>query len=262
MLKWNRLPRQYYICPPRASVTALILICMEFIRAFILLMGILSYSSNKGALNWSRVAGAFRRPLTLLSISSHRCSIGDKSGLCGGQSSGLMLWLARKSWQTLATWGRALSCWKIRRCCCANGTTTGRRMSSLYLTPVKLPAITINGDFNPWDIPPQTITEPPQTYPSQERKRRRSAQHDLVYTTSTVRSKKSEPRLICEKDPSPLPHWKLSGTMCRHPTHTTCATCTSERKTNVRSTSSQTNLAQSVSHSFLVNVAIMIAYCS
>ena len=29
------------------------------------------------------------------------------------------------------------------------------------LTPVKLPAITINGDFNPWDIPPQTITEPP-----------------------------------------------------------------------------------------------------
>jgi hypothetical protein len=30
---------------------------MEFIRAFILLMGILSHSSNKVALNWSRVAG-------------------------------------------------------------------------------------------------------------------------------------------------------------------------------------------------------------
>jgi hypothetical protein len=43
------------------------------------------------ALNWSRVAGAFRRPLTLLLISSHRCSIEDKSGLDGGQSSGLML---------------------------------------------------------------------------------------------------------------------------------------------------------------------------
>jgi hypothetical protein len=70
-----------------------------------------------------------------------------------------------------------------------------------------------------------------------------------VYTTSTVWTKKSEPRLICEKDPSPLPHWKLSGTMCHQPSHTTCATCTSERKTNVRSTSSQTKLAQSVSHS-------------
>jgi hypothetical protein len=72
-----------------------------------------------------------------------------------------MLWLARKSWQTLATWSRALSCWKIRWCCCTNGTATGRRISSLYLTPVKLLAITINGDFNLWDIPPQTITEPP-----------------------------------------------------------------------------------------------------
>jgi hypothetical protein len=42
------------------SVTSLILLCMEFIRAFILLMGILSHSSNKAALNWSRVAVAFR----------------------------------------------------------------------------------------------------------------------------------------------------------------------------------------------------------
>jgi hypothetical protein len=119
------------------------------------------------------------RGFTLLSISSHRCSIGDKSGLYGGQSSGLMLWLARKSWHTLATWGRALSCWKIRWCCCTNGSATGRRISSLYLMHVKLPAITINGDFNPWDIPPQNITEPPQTYPPQERKRRRSVPHDV-----------------------------------------------------------------------------------
>jgi hypothetical protein len=161
MLMWNRLTRQYLVCPPCTSVTALILLCMEFIRAFILLMGILSHSSNKAAPNWSRVAGAFRRPLTLLSISSHRCSIGDKSGLYGGQSNGLMLWLGRKSWRTLATWGGALSCWKIRWCCCTNGTATGRRISSLYLTLVKLPVITINGDFNPWDIPLQIITGPP-----------------------------------------------------------------------------------------------------
>ena len=49
--------------PPRASVTALILPCMKFIRAFILLMGILCHSSNKAALNWSRVAGNSDAPL-------------------------------------------------------------------------------------------------------------------------------------------------------------------------------------------------------
>jgi ABC-type uncharacterized transport system YnjBCD permease subunit len=80
------LTRQYLVCPPRASVTALIFLCMEsVIIAFIVLMGILSHSSNKAAPNWSRVARAFRRPFTLLSILSHRCSIGDKSGLYGGQ---------------------------------------------------------------------------------------------------------------------------------------------------------------------------------
>jgi hypothetical protein len=74
--------------------------------------------------------------------------------------------------------------------------------------------------------------------------------------TSVVRMKKSEPRLICEKNLSPLPHWKLSGTMCRQSSHATRATCTSERKTNVRSTSPQTKLVQSVSHSFWANVVI------
>ena len=39
-------------------------------------------------------------------------------------------------------------------------------------------------------------------------------------------------------------------------------TCMSERKINVRTTSSQTKLAQSFSHSFWVNVVIMIAYRS
>jgi hypothetical protein len=79
---------------------------------------------------------------------------------------------------------------------------------------------------------------------------------EVFPTASIVRTKKSEPRLICEKDLSPLPHWKLSGTMCRQSNHATRATCTSERKTNVRSTSPQTKLVQSVSHSFWANVVI------
>ena len=37
----------------------------------------------------------------------------------------------------------------------------GRRISSLYLTAVIFPSTTINWDFTPWAIPPQTITEPP-----------------------------------------------------------------------------------------------------
>ena len=81
--------------------------------------------------------------------------------LYGGQSSGTKLLFARKSWQTLATWGRALSCWKVIWCCCTNGTTTRRRISSLYLTAVRFPGLTINGDFTPCEIPPHTITDPP-----------------------------------------------------------------------------------------------------
>ena len=113
-------------------------------------------------LGCARVAGGFRRFLTLLSSSSHMCSIGVKSGLYGGHASGAMLLFARKSWQTRATCGRALSCCRIRLRCCTSGTATGRKISSLYLTAVILPATIINCDIIPWAMPPQTITEPPQ----------------------------------------------------------------------------------------------------
>ena len=162
MLKWNRLTHQYLVCPPHASVTQPWFSCAWSSSEHLSFSwGYYPTLPTRQPLIGLRVSRAFRCPLTLLSISSHRCSIGDKSGLYRGQSSGLMLWLARKSWQTLATWGWALSCWKIRWCCCTNGTATGWRISSLFLTPVKLLAITINSDFNSWDIPPQTISEPP-----------------------------------------------------------------------------------------------------
>ena len=94
----------------------------------------------------------FRRFLILLSSSSHMCSIGVKSGLYGGHASGAMLLFARKSWQTRATCGRALSCCRIRLRCCTSGTATGRKISSLYLTAVILPATIISCDFIPWAI--------------------------------------------------------------------------------------------------------------
>ena len=152
---------QYLVCPPCAAVAALIRLCMEFTRVLIMAMGMLFHSSCKACVSWTWLVGAFGRLLTLLSSSSHKCSIGDKSGLNAGQSSGCMLLLARNCWQTLATWGRALSCCNIRFRACTHGTATGRRISSLYLTPFKLPSITINGDLNPYEMPPQTHTEPP-----------------------------------------------------------------------------------------------------
>ena len=84
-----------------------------------------------------------------------------RSGLYGGHASGAMLLFARKSWQTRATCGRALSCCRIRLRCCTSGTATGRKISPLYLTAVILPATIINCDFIPWAMPPLTITEPP-----------------------------------------------------------------------------------------------------
>ena len=152
---------QYLVCPPLAFITALILLCMEFTSALIFLIGMFSHSSSNVVRNCPRVLGVFRRLLTRLSSSSHKCSLGDKSGLYSVQSSGTMLLFARKSWQTLATWGRTLSCWKVIWCCCINGTASGRRISSLYLTAVRFPGTTINGDFTPWEIPPHTVTDPP-----------------------------------------------------------------------------------------------------
>ena len=119
----------------------------------------LFHSSINAFLSCARVAVGFRRFLTLLSSSSHMCSIRVKSGLYGGHASGAMLLFARKSWQTRATCDRALSCCRLR--CCTSGTATGRKISSLYLTAVILPATIINCDFIPWAMPPQTITEPP-----------------------------------------------------------------------------------------------------
>ena len=119
------------MCLPFALVTALILLVTEFMRALIRLMGILFHSSSRALVNLARVAGGGWRCQTYLSNWSHRCSVVDKSGLYGGRSSGWMLLFARKTCQILATWGLALSCCRVRLCCCKKGITWGRWISSL-----------------------------------------------------------------------------------------------------------------------------------
>ena len=125
--------------PPLAAVAALILLWIELTKALTVGIGMLFHLPINAFLICARVAGGFRRFLTLLSSSSHMCSIGVKSGLYGGHASGAMLLFARKSWQTRATCGRALSCCRIRLRCCTSGTATGRKISSLYLTAVNCP---------------------------------------------------------------------------------------------------------------------------
>ena len=93
--------------PPLAAVAALILLWIELTKALTVPIGMLFHSSINAFLSCARVAGGFRRFLTLLSSSSHMCSIGVKSGLYGGHASGAMLLFARKSWQTRATCGPA-----------------------------------------------------------------------------------------------------------------------------------------------------------
>ena len=154
--------------PPLAAVAALILLWIELTKALTVRIGMLFHRSTHSLVvrelrggGGGGGGGGFRRFLTLLSSSSHMCSIGVKSGLFGGHASGAMLLFARKSWQTRATCGRALSCCRIRLRCCTSGTATGRKISPLNLTAVILPATIINCDFIPWVMPPQTITEPP-----------------------------------------------------------------------------------------------------
>jgi hypothetical protein len=98
---------------------------------------------------WGGISHGLKSPLIVISgnltgvryrdeiLRSVAVPFVQQPGLYRGQSSGLMLWLARKSWQTLATWGLALSCWKIRWCCCTNGTATDRRISSVNISLLK-----------------------------------------------------------------------------------------------------------------------------
>ena len=54
----------------------------------------------------------------------------------------------------------ALSCWNVRLWALTSGRTWGISTWSRKRTAVRLPWITTRGIFIPWEIPPQTITDP------------------------------------------------------------------------------------------------------
>ena len=146
------------MCPPLAFFTTLILLCMEFTSALIFLIGMFSHSSNTAVSNYPRVlgGGVFRRLLTRLSSSSHKCSIGDKSGLCTVASRVVqcctMSWLHEDRHYHAGKSFDAVALTVLRQ----------DEGSHLCILPLNMfPGTTINGDFTPCEIPPHTITDPP-----------------------------------------------------------------------------------------------------
>ena len=105
-------------------------------RVLIFLRGMWFHSFCNTAVNCWTLLGTWSRDRTRLSSSSHRCSMGDKSGLYGGQSSGITLFWVRKSRQT---------CWNVRLCRCTKGITHWRSIRSLYWIAFKFPLTTIRG---------------------------------------------------------------------------------------------------------------------
>ena len=88
----------------------------------------------------------------MISHSSVQVLDGGQIGAVSGPVKGAMF-AARKSLHTLATCGLALSCWNVRLFCWTKGTAWGCRISSFYW-------MTTKGVLNPWEFPPQTMTEP------------------------------------------------------------------------------------------------------
>ena len=153
---------QYLVWPPSASTTARHLLLMEPMRCLHTSRGIASHSSWSACLNcWSEV-GWWGRSRTLLSSSSHRCSMGFRSGDFDGQGNTAIPIFIRWAVVMRAACGLALSCmYTICGLRTKRGTTSGLITWSIYIAAVIFPSIKTRSDFSCMSIHPQTITLPP-----------------------------------------------------------------------------------------------------
>ena len=105
--------------------------------------GMARHSSTSAACYWWMSAGWGCLLWTRLPSSSQRCLMGDISGLNAGHGRVWICSCCRYAWYILAVCGRALSCWNkvTLGCWRMNGNTAGMRISSRYLSPVRLPWI-------------------------------------------------------------------------------------------------------------------------
>ena len=107
-----------------------------------------SRSSWRVICSLSLFAGSGCRRWIAWSRTSQMSSIGDKSGEYAGQPNTGTFSSSRNSLHTWATWGLALSWWKI----VLYWQTIGCCISSQYLSTFRLPAMACSCVRCPWDI--------------------------------------------------------------------------------------------------------------
>ena len=151
---YSQLMSQYLLCPPWSCNTAAIRLGMDAIKVLTRACGIVCSS-------WRRFCGAGWRWRTQRSSSSHRCSIGLRSGERAGQRITLTFCCSKKSVVMRAVCGRALSCWNTSLLMFIAGNKCGLRISSRYRTAFKLPGTVTSCVFRAYEIAAHIITLPP-----------------------------------------------------------------------------------------------------
>ena len=191
---------QYRVCPPLKSIHAWqrrrIDVTSVLKNACGIPFQILTRAHDKSG----NVNGWFWRPRNRRCISSHTCSIGDKSGDIAVQGSTFTLFWVKKSVTTRTTCGLALSCCSVALRCCTNGRTWGRMISSRYLMPVSVPSATTSAVLPRDEMPTHTMTLPP---PNKHR------------SITQLWWKRSPTRRYTLERPSLLSRWNLDSSVKR-----------------------------------------------
>ena len=112
---------------------------IDSINFLTLFRGIVRHSCCSNYQSWSRVWGGGWSWRTRLFKWFQRCAFGFKSGELEGHGSTLMLFCSTQSIVKRAVCDLALSCWNNFLCWSITCMKWGWRISSLYLTAVKLP---------------------------------------------------------------------------------------------------------------------------
>ena len=105
---------QYLVCPPAEAMTALQRRRMERMSRRTRSRGMAAHSACRAATSSPRVVGRCCRALSLLSNSSHRCSMGFRSGDFDAHGSTGIPRFARCCLTMMAVWGVAPSCNNVR----------------------------------------------------------------------------------------------------------------------------------------------------
>ena len=125
-------------CPLWAAIQAVHRALIEATSLSIVSWGMMSHSAASASRSCAAFVGWGCLFCRRLPSSSHKCSIGAKSGDMAGQCNTSTPLVLRNCWVMRAECGLALSCcrWKPSLPC-MNGSTTGRRTWSMYPCAVR-----------------------------------------------------------------------------------------------------------------------------